>query len=130
MSKLINKIYIIKCYRNKEKFLKLGYTKNKIKVRFNEFPYNYKTLRIIKSKDAELIETSIHRVLRHKRHKPLRRFVGNTECYPMSMFNEINRILNDACGIEHRPKRRPKLEYNHLNSRGQLDYVDLSMFKL
>jgi hypothetical protein len=122
------KIYLIKCYNYKEVFLKLGYTKNSIKKRFKEMPYKYKVLRVLKTKDAELIETSIHKLLKNERFIPFTKFAGYTECYDMNMFKKINTLLNQTLGIKPKPlKEYHKKEIT--NSKGQLDYVDLSMYR-
>jgi hypothetical protein len=125
------KIYVIKCYNNNERFIKLGFTKYTVKTRFQNMPYRFKVLRVVYNTDSKLIETSIHRAIKDKRFKPSRKFPGYTECYPMSMFKEINRLINDFCGIEHKPKKKkqtPK-QQKYLNHEGKLDYVDLSMYR-
>lgn len=127
-------IYIVKCIGSEETFIKLGFTSKSIKVRFKELPYKYKILRVVNVKNAKFHERTIHRFLSKKRYKPSIKFNGYTECYEMSCFNEINKLINELCNIKRRSKNKIKdnfnySEYRHQNKQCKLDYIDVSMFK-
>lgn len=128
----MNKIYIIICYGKGFKFIKLGYTSVSIKQRFRDFSYKYKVIRVVKNRKSKLIEESIHRLMYRHRFKFEDKFSGYTECYPVSCLNEIHSLINNFCKIS--PKKSKKntiINKNNevLNEYGQLDYVDLSMYK-
>lgn len=133
---MAKQIYIIKCFYKEEQFLKVGFTKNSVRKRFKEnMPYKYKVLRIIKNNDAELVETSLHASLIEFRYKPNRKFIGYTECYPMSQFKRINKLINQSLGLKDKIKKKKPI--NIIKQRkddivdifGNLNYMNLSNFK-
>jgi hypothetical protein len=131
-----NQIYLIKCYYKGEKFLKLGFTKNTVKTRFkNDMPYKIKVLRVVKNIDAEIIETSIHRALKHIKYSPKRKFSGHTECYSINKYVEINKIINSCCGIKdnfkkkHLPNIYKYRQDDVVDIFGNLNYMNISTFK-
>lgn len=126
------KIYVIKCYTKDKAFIKLGYTKNPIKIRFQNFKYKYRVIRVVKTKNAKEIEESIHRLIKNDRLYFADKFVGHTECYPLKCTRKINKLINQFCNIRPKKKKKTKLKtlpIEIMNNSGQLDYVDLSMFK-
>ncbi len=129
----MNKIYLIKCYSKERDFVKLGYTSTSIKRRFKDFKYKWKVIRVVKHKDAELIETAIHRLLRKDRVVFSDRFSGHTECYSLEKINHIHKLINDLCGIKPKFKKKRVSLYRRkhevMNNRGQLDWMDLSMYR-
>lgn len=128
LSKQMNKIYIIVVKTKEKKFLKLGFTSNSIRQRFKDFPFNYKVIRVVKNKHAKDIERSIHRLLVRQREFFLDKFDGCTECYPMDCLEYIHELINNYCGIKKKKKQVEKNDYI-LNEVGQIDYMDLSIFK-
>lgn len=78
-------LYIIECWNESEKFIKIGITSKSIKERFikNKIPYNYKVLRIISSFNAGFIYDLEHILLRNSKklkYIPNIYFPGITEC--------------------------------------------------
>lgn len=133
---MAKQIYIIKCFYKEEQFLKVGFTKYSVRIRYKEnMPYRYKTLRVIKSKDAKLVETSLHASLIDFRYKPIRKFIGYTECYPMSQFKHINKLINQCLGIKDKIKNKKPLvvtkerQSDIVDIFGNLNYMNLSNFK-
>ena len=95
----IAKLYIIKCYNNKEIFYKIGITNKKtIKERFYHkslMPYNYEIIKVIESKDDPIfiynLERTLHVLHSKVKYTPLNKFVGSTECFSeLFINNEIH----------------------------------------
>lgn len=78
-------LYIIECWNEEERFIKIGITSKSIKERFtkNKIPYNYKILKIFSSTNAGLIYDMEHVLLRNSKkfkYLPKKYFPGITEC--------------------------------------------------
>ena len=78
-------LYIIECWNNEEKFIKIGITSKEINKRFNKgnLPYNYKILKLITSINAGFIYDLENILLKNSKsfkYIPKLYFVGNTEC--------------------------------------------------
>jgi len=82
------KVYIIGCYNDTEKFIKIGKIFNSIKYKFHNgnsirMPYNYKILRIIEGSAKTIfdLEHELHRKFKHSKYTPQINFGGDTECF-------------------------------------------------
>lgn len=77
--------YIIECYNNDERFIKLGVTTRSIKVRFRDsydMPYNYNILREFRYANIDApdaIETQLLRFTKTASYTPKIKFNGRTE---------------------------------------------------
>ena len=80
------KVYIIKCWNEKEEFYKIGKTFATIKNRFigkREMPYNYKIFKLVIG-DAQYIsqlEDKYKKTLKKYRYIPKLKFSGVSECF-------------------------------------------------
>ena len=91
----IAKLYIIRCYNNKESFFKIGITNKKsLKERFYHrslMPYEYEIVKVIESKDDPIyiynLERALHVIHKNVQYLPLINFVGNTECFSQLFIN-------------------------------------------
>lgn len=85
-------IYIIKCFNEKEIFIKIGRTTKSIKYRFSgNIPYNYKIIKTIEG-DSKFIyeeEIRLHRLFKKYSYKPILNFSGETECFNIKILNKI-----------------------------------------
>lgn len=88
----LGRLYVIKCFRDGEEFIKIGITSQTIKERFkrfDRFPYNYEIL--YQEEDlAEKIydlEKYFHKLLREHRYQPKTLFKGSTECFSIKLKN-------------------------------------------
>lgn len=76
-------VYLILCWKGREKFLKVGMTTKTVEQRFRNIPYNWKML----SKSdvtPELLrkyEQAVHSELRKFKYRPSVKFDGYTECF-------------------------------------------------
>lgn len=93
-------LYIIECWNDTERFIKIGKTFVDIEKRFSrksEMPYNYKLLHVLKS-DAKLVstlETKLHADLKNQSYNPLIAFKGDSECFNInSIYNNTNNTNN------------------------------------
>lgn len=81
-----SKLYIIECFNNEERFIKIGITSKSLKERFtkNEMPYNYKIIMIYEY-PPEIIwdfEKELHRTYnKDYQYIPKIPFNGRYECY-------------------------------------------------
>lgn len=77
--------YIIECYNEDERFIKLGVTTRNVKVRFKDnydMPYNYKILREFRYANIDAafaIETTMLKLTKTARYSPKINFNGRTE---------------------------------------------------
>lgn len=83
-----SKLYIIECFNNEEKFIKIGITSRSLKERFGgkEMPYNYKIIMIYEY-SPEIIwdfEKELHKLYsKDYQYIPKIPFNGMYECYNM-----------------------------------------------
>ena len=77
--------YIIECYNEEERFIKLGVTSRSIKARFKDtydMPYNYEVLRefsYVNLEASDAIETELLKFTKNVRYEPKIKFSGQTE---------------------------------------------------
>ena len=91
----VAKLYIIKCYNDKETFYKIGITnKENLKQRFYHkslMPYKYSIVKIVESKKDPIyiydLERSLHKLHKNVSYKPLLKFAGDTECFSEIFIN-------------------------------------------
>ena len=90
------KIYIIECYDENERFIKIGKTFNSVENRFSSktiLPYSFKILEIKNfknSKECSVFEHQLHTKFKQFKYKPLKNFRGFNECYSYDMVLTAN----------------------------------------
>lgn len=91
----VPKLYIIKCYNEKEVFYKIGITcRASIEDRFkcqHWMPYNWEIIKVVESKDAEYIfnlERQMHTKNKIFKYNPELFFDGFSECF--SEYVDVN----------------------------------------
>ena len=92
------KLYIIECFNENEKFLKVGITLGDIKNRYpskKHMPYNYKIIRQLLDNPIKIfnLEKKIHKELKTYKYKPLINFNGSGECYSISLLEKIETYI-------------------------------------
>ena len=91
----IPKFYILRCYNDKEEFIKIGRTKNTILKRYNSkktMPYTMEVLKTIENLNSDSIfdlEVKYKQKYKDFKYKPSIYFAGITECYDISIKDEI-----------------------------------------
>ena len=91
----IHKFYILRCYNDKEEFIKIGRTKNSILKRYNtkkSMPYKMEILKVIEDLNSDNIfdlEIKYKQKYKDFKYKPSIYFAGITECYDISIKDEI-----------------------------------------
>ena len=94
-------MYVLRCYKNKEEFIKVGYTTTSISRRFSgKMPYEYEVLRQIFSVNALEIEIELQNIIEKHRYQPAINFAGNMECFNMEVLNTVMEF-------------QPKSDYSH-----------------
>lgn len=92
------KVYIIKCFNEKEEFIKIGRTFNTVKKRFAskcELPYKYEIIRTFESYDYDEIwdkEIFLHRKYKEYKYIPEIHFEGKSECFKINILKELQTI--------------------------------------
>ena len=81
--KKVSKLYVIKCYDDKESFIKIGITNYDVTYRFKDLPYRFKILYVVtmKKPKIEYYESLLHRRFLKYSYKPIKYFSGYTECF-------------------------------------------------
>lgn len=93
------KIYIIECYNNNERFIKIGRTFKTLKKRFpgkTSMPYNFNVLKIIIFMDAREAcekESYLKNIIKDYKYTPLKDFGGKHECFGEKIKNKILNII-------------------------------------
>lgn len=89
-------IYIIECYSEYEKFIKIGKTFRSVTARFgkcpgDKLPYNYKLIKVIEGSAEEIytLEKQLHSKYKTFKYKPLKQFKGQTECFDMRIIKDF-----------------------------------------
>lgn len=90
-------VYIIQCFNNIENFIKIGRTSQSIVRRFHNklsMPYSYKILREFKGSPDYIYdkETELHKLYKEYKYSPLLNFDGQTECFNISILEEILKL--------------------------------------
>lgn len=103
-------LYLIECYNEKERFLKLGITVHPMRKRFpgkHAMPYKYKVLTTIIKEAGEIysLEKEFGRRFSIYKYNPDKIFHGKTECLNISVKEKI---LYDLRGNEESSERRAK----------------------
>jgi len=86
------KVYVIKCWNEKEDFYKIGKTYNSISRRFMGFCYSYQVIETYMFKDAiecSKKEIELKNINKSNKYTPNKKFNGYSEC-----FSKIN-IIKD-----------------------------------
>lgn len=89
-------IYVLRCVGNGECFVKIGITYMGIKNRFTRdpIPYDY-TVMYLYTDSPEFIydkEKELHREFKDYKYHPVKSFGGHTECFNISVLDEIKKI--------------------------------------
>lgn len=93
------KVYIIECFNQNEKFVKIGRTFNTVKKRFAskcELPYNFKIIKIYESYDYDKIwdiEIFLQRKFKQYQYTPKINFEGKTECFKLEILEGLKNYM-------------------------------------
>lgn len=93
-------LYLLECFNEEEKFLKIGITSKSIKSRFSgnkKLPYDFKILKKLKSLNSSCIwdeEVLLKRKFKKYKYSPDIKFKGYTECFNIENKKEIINYLN------------------------------------
>lgn len=87
-------LYLIECFNEQERFLKIGITSKSVKQRYgsnHEMPYSYKILREIKGLPEDIwnLELRVKQSFSAKQYKPYTYFKGITECFGLDSKKDI-----------------------------------------
>lgn len=111
---LKGKLYILECFSKKEKFYKIGFTKNSVKYRYhskNQMPYEYEILMSIElgAINAYSYEQKILNLLSEYKYVPSKYFGGSSECLSvnpiefskdLNLLSQISLNKKDIMGIQ------------------------------
>ena len=93
-------LYIIECYNQEERFIKIGVTSRNINARFSdntEMPYEYKILREFRyanMKAADALETELLRFTKSAMYVPNLKFSGYTEARLLNIRNPLLELFD------------------------------------
>jgi hypothetical protein len=94
-------LYVLECFNDDEKFIKIGITCQSIKKRYNKsnyMPYKYNIFEIIESPDRGYIwdlENEYKKYLRSFKYSPKIEFPGSiTECFTIESIETLRVLLN------------------------------------
>lgn len=107
-------IYIILCYNEEERFVKIGITNTKLSVRYSKgdsLPYNHTRLLFLESGAGEVwqLERDLLKQLSNYKYTPKFPFAGMTECV-VEDISEIIRALDLLCVGGNDVARKAKVE--------------------
>lgn len=93
------KVYILKCYNDKESFIKIGRTYKTVGLRFRVkkyFPYKWDVVDIIEG-DAEYIynlEIEMKRYFKDFKYLPVEDFHGKYECFKIDILDNVMNYIS------------------------------------
>lgn len=91
------KLYIIKCFDDRELFYKVGITATPIEQRYRKgtLPYEYEVVSVIEDEAGYVwdLEKRMHTLMKDIRYVPLKSFAGRTECFE-EIPNSIKKLLS------------------------------------
>lgn len=87
-------VYIIRCFNKNENFIKIGSTSRTIRKRFSNrqsLPYSYEVIKEINGSPDFVYdkERELHKKFRECKYIPLIIFRGQTECFNISILQDI-----------------------------------------
>ncbi len=93
-------LYVLKCYKDNEEFIKVGITMHNIKTRYNDknkMPYEFIVLLEIKNTPEQVfkIEKITNKTFRLAKYLPKIKFSGMTECFNIENEKEIINFLTE-----------------------------------
>jgi len=88
------KVYVIECYSEYERFLKIGKTFTTVDRRFSDesLPYKYNLIKeyiFDNAKDCSLFEKELHKKYKANQYYPLFDFPGCYECFEENILKDI-----------------------------------------
>lgn len=91
-------MYIIECFNENEKFIKIGKTYRTLYQRFrsNFLPYKYNSIKIFNFEDAKScskFETNLHNEFKEFKYNPLIKFGGDMECFSIEVLDQLKEHL-------------------------------------
>ena len=89
------KVYVLKCFKDGEEFIKIGKTYTTVKYRFRSkaIPYKYTILKeylFNTAKEASVLERKLQDSFKNYKYTPLLSFGGNKECFNISIQNLLD----------------------------------------
>jgi hypothetical protein len=94
-------MYVVRCRKGSENFIKIGITSRSIKQRLNsKFPYDYDVLFHINGDSGYIydLETKLHGLLKGTRYQPKIEFGGHTECF--TTIKPIEKLLKELSSTD------------------------------
>lgn len=84
-------IYIIECWNEDERFIKIGKTFVGVSKRYNNkctMPYEFKVIKSVEGSAGYIskLETQLHKDFKDHRYKPLKKFNGRHECKTLEVI--------------------------------------------
>ncbi len=91
-------MYIIECFNDNEKFIKIGKTYRTLHQRFrsNFLPYKHNSIKVFNFGDAKScseFETNLHNKFKKFKYSPLIRFGGDMECFSIEVLDQLKECL-------------------------------------
>lgn len=90
------KLYVLECWSDSERFIKIGKTFTSIGKRYiskKSMPYEYKVLQVEEGSSSYIssLETEIKANLTSKAYTPVNTFNGASECFTLDAYKDIKR---------------------------------------
>lgn len=95
------RVYLVECWNDDERFIKVGKTFNKLCRRFSgarNMPYQWKLVQEVEGSARFIceLEAALHKAFKTKKYTPMIDFHGKYECYPMEDIEHIKEKLNET----------------------------------
>lgn len=89
------KVYVIECYNNYERFIKIGKTFNTIDNRFDnsiKMPYSWDIVKIYEGSPIDMcnLEKKLHKTFKELKYNPILPFDGSKECFYIQIKDKLN----------------------------------------
>ncbi len=129
-------LYVIECFNEQERFIKVGITNNSISIRFasteggnNAMPYNFKVVGQHFFKDGEILPIDLENLVKQEfsKYSPKIKFNGNGECFEFSqkkaIINFIQRRSTSFNVVEIKPTILTEIDNVNANANASVNVI-------
>jgi hypothetical protein len=98
-----NVLYVIECFDDKERFIKVGTTKTTINRRFSgkKMPYHWRLISKVKCHYSHSLKVETLLGDELEQYEPLKKFGGYLECFKLSDLGLVSRLSTEMlCNLE------------------------------
>ena len=96
-------LYVVECWNENERFIKIGKTFTSLGTRFSGLPYEWKVHYTVTGSARYIsnLETLYHKSNTLHKYSPTTVFKGHTECFTTAVLNNLKELNHDLPSIQY-----------------------------